>query len=122
MYVFFQTQSVAVMIFFVSLVFFQNILFYYGISTSLLSLSTLSAAALQYADSTGVRPYLQVSCVYTLNCIWWWGSSAAALGNMEYSFMVITPRPALSLRNSDRKGPIYESNGIVQSFTKDYDY
>ena len=26
-----------------------------------------------------------------LNCIWWWGSSLGALGNVEYLFIAITP-------------------------------
>ena len=32
----------------------------------------------------------------TLNCIWWWGSSAEALGITEYFFIAITPRCTLT--------------------------
>ena len=28
----------------------------------------------------------------TLNSIWWWGSSPGTLGNVEYSFILITLR------------------------------
>ena len=30
-----------------------------------------------------------------LNCIWWWGSSPEALGNVEYPFIAITSRSTL---------------------------
>ena len=36
----------------------------------------------------------------TLNWIWWWGFSSGALGNVKYSFIVITPRPTLTLFGS----------------------
>ena len=34
---------------------------------------------------------LNVLCM-TLNCIWWCGASSEALGNVEYPFIVITPK------------------------------
>ena len=33
--------------------------------------------------------------VMTLNSIWWWGFCSGARGNVEYSFMVITPRSTM---------------------------
>ena len=35
-----------------------------------------------------------------LNCIWWWGSSSGALGNVEYLFIAITPKSTLTQRGS----------------------
>ena len=48
-----------------------------------------------------VRPLPTLSVlVMTLNCICWWGSGPGALGNMEYSFIAITPRTTLTWSGS----------------------
>ena len=36
----------------------------------------------------------------TLSCIWCWGSSSGALGNVKYSFIAITPRYTLNWSGS----------------------
>ena len=38
--------------------------------------------------------------IMTQNCIWWWGSSLGALGNMKYLFIAITPRSTLTWSGS----------------------
>ena len=38
--------------------------------------------------------------VMTLNCIWWWGFSPGALGNVYHPFTAIPPRPALTRSGS----------------------
>ena len=43
---------------------------------------------------------------------WWWGfSNAGVLGNVEYPFIAIAPKPTLAWCGSTWYGPIYGSNG-----------
>ena len=42
----------------------------------------------------------------TLYCIWWWGSSPRALGNMYYAFIDITPSSTLTQSGSTWEGSI----------------
>ena len=45
----------------------------------------------------------------TLNCIWWWGFSPGALGNVEHPSIAITPRSTLTQSSSTYSGPLYVS-------------
>ena len=55
-----------------------------------------SPRAVEYANCISAMSVLDM----TLNGIWWWGSSPEALGNVEYSFIAITPRSTLTLSGS----------------------
>ena len=48
-----------------------------------------------------VKPLIKRGAwVMTLNCIWWWGSCSAALGNVEYPFIAIIFRYILAQSSS----------------------
>ena len=69
---------------------------------------------LQYTDCipcSGVTPPPKQWGVLGMiwSCIWWWGSCSGALGSVEYSFIVITPRFTLTWNHSS----IYRSNKFV---------
>ena len=49
--------------------------------------------------------------------IWWWGSSPGALGNVEYTFIAITPRSTLTRNGCTYYGHIYRSNWTIWLFT-----
>ena len=53
---------------------------------------------------------------YTWTCfliitIWWWSSCSGALGYVEYPFITITLRSAVTLTSNTSLYPIYGSNG-----------
>ena len=59
---------------------------------------------LEYADCIpyrGVWPPLQKGVFWVWHCIWRSGSRPGALGNVEYTFIAITPRPTLTRSDSN---------------------
>ena len=57
-----------------------------------------------------------------LNCIWLPGFMSKDLGNMDYSFIIITPRFIQNRTGSVCKGPIYESNRFIWTLLISYKY
>ena len=90
------------------LVFFSSFLFSFSLNDLLIFFGSFfpaaqSAGTVEYTDcisADGVKHPIKCVLDMTLKWIWWWGIGPGVLGNVEYTFIAITPRSTQLRRNS----------------------